>query len=297
MENPDTFYDGSKRIKSEIKKENQRLFMRRLLANKSLLIGGIILIIIGLIAILGPSFLSNTPYQIFAEERLSAPSREFIFGTDNMGRDLLSRVIFGARVSLFVGLMASGVTALVGLMVGLYASYYRFLDHILMRICDGLMAFPAILLALAIMAALGANALNVIVALSIVMIPTVARVIRSAALVVQEQTFIEAIKAQGAGSFRVIWVHIAPNVLSHLIIQATYVFAISIIIEASLSFMGVGIPAPDPSWGNIIYEGKIHITRAWWMTLFPGAFILSTVIALNLFGDGLRDFLDPYTIN
>lgn len=181
------------------------------------------------------------------------------------------------------------------MVIGLYSAYNRYLDHVLMRICDGLMAFPAILLAIAIMAALGPKTVNVIAALSFVMIPTVARVIRSAALVVKEQTYIEALKSQGASGIRIIWVHIAPNTISQLIIQLTYVFAISIIIEASLSFLGVGIPAPDPSWGNIIYEGKAVIYNAWWMTVFPGMFIILAVLALNLFGDGLRDLLDPHS--
>ncbi len=145
------------------------------------------------------------------------------------------------------------------------------------------------------MAALGPKTINVIGALCFVMIPTVARVIRSAALVVKEQTYIEALKSQGGSATRIIWMHIAPNTISQLIIQLTYVFAISIIIEASLSFLGVGIPAPSPSWGNIIYEGKAVIYNAWWMTVFPGTFIILAVLALNLFGDGLRDLLDPHT--
>ena len=284
-------------IKKKLKKEHRQLMVARILSNKSLVIGGVILIILVGITVFGPFFIDKTPYTIHPKERLTAPCSEFPFGTDNMGRDLLSRVVHGARISLFVGFLAAGSAAVIGLIVGLYASYYQVLDHILMRLCDGLMAFPAILLALAIMAVLGANAMNVIAAVSIVMIPSVARVIRSAALVIKEQTFIEAIRSQGASSFRIIWTHIAPNVLSHLIVQATYIFAVSIIIEASLSFMGVGIPAPDPSWGNIIYEGKIFISKAWWMTIFPGSFLVATVIALNMFGDGLRDLLDPYTIN
>ncbi|MEH7389422.1 ABC transporter permease, partial [Bacillus sp. JJ1474] len=214
---------------------------------------------------------------------------------DNLGRDLFSRVIYGTQASMTVGLSVALISGTFGMIIGLYSAYNRYLDHILMRICDGLMAFPAILLAIAIMAALGPKTINVITALSFVMIPTVARVIRSAALVIKEQTYIEALKSQGASATRIIWIHIAPNAISQLIIQLTYVFAISIIIEASLSFLGVGIPAPNPSWGNIIYEGKAVIYNAWWMTVFPGVFIILAVLALNLFGDGLRDLLDPHT--
>ncbi len=297
MEREKSLSRESGEVKKRLKKEHRQLLRLRVLSNKSLVIGGAVLIVICLVTIFGPLFLDKTPYAIHPGERLTAPCAEFPFGTDNMGRDLLSRVVYGARVSLFVGFLAAGIAAVVGLVIGLYASYYRALDHILMRICDGLMAFPAMLLALAIMAVLGANAMNVITAVSVVMIPAVARVIRSAALVIKEQTFIEAIRSQGASPSRIIWRHIAPNVVSHLIVQATYIFAVSIIIEASLSFMGVGIPAPDPSWGNIIYEGKIFIAKAWWMTIFPGFFLVCTVIALNMFGDGLRDLLDPYTIN
>jgi peptide/nickel transport system permease protein len=162
-------------------------------------------------------------------------------------------------------------------------------------VCDGLMAFPGILLSIALMAALGAKLSNVIIALSIVFTPAVARAVRSAAIVVREQTYIEAIKAQGASDFRVLWLHIAPNTLSPLIVQSTFIFADAIIVEAALSFLGAGIPAPAPSWGNILYDGKVVILKAWWMTVFPGITMVLSVLALNLFGDGLRDLLDPNT--
>lgn len=275
-------------------KEQRQLFLRRFLSNRLVMTGSVILILIGLIALLAPVIAGQSPYEYSALARLQPPGPEHLFGTDNLGRDLFSRTVHGTRTSMAVGLSVTVITAFFGMVVGLYSAYYRVLDHVLMRICDGLMAFPAILLAIAIMAALGANEVNVVLALSFVMVPTVARVIRSAALVVKEQTYIEALKSQGAGSARIIWRHIAPNTLSQLIIQLTYVFAISIIIEASLSFLGVGIPAPAPSWGNIIYEGKLVIYKAWWMTVFPGAFIILSVLSLNLFGDGLRDLLDPH---
>ena len=157
------------------------------------------------------------------------------------------------------------------------------------------MAFPAILLAIAIMAVLGPRSENVIIALSIVFTPYVARVIRSSALVIREQTYIEALHSQGARAWRIIALHIAPNVISPLIIQVTFIFADSIITEAALSFLGAGIPAPNPSWGNILYDGKVVIFNAWWMTVMPGVAIMMTVLGLNLFGDGLRDLLDPHT--
>jgi peptide/nickel transport system permease protein len=280
--------------KQKYNKEHRQLILRKVLTNRLMIFGGIILFILTLIAFFAQIIAVQDPYAINAVVRLQPPSLDHFFGTDNLGRDLFSRVILGTQASMTVGLSVAIISGIFGMIIGLYSAYNRYLDHILMRICDGLMAFPAILLAIAIMAALGPKAINVTAALSFVMIPTVARVIRSTALVIKEQTYIEALKAQGASSKRIIWFHIAPNTISQLIIQLTYVFAISIIIEASLSFLGVGIPAPFPSWGNIIYEGKTVIFTSWWMTVFPGVFIILAVLALNLFGDGLRDLLDPY---
>ncbi|WP_323657415.1 ABC transporter permease [Lysinibacillus xylanilyticus] len=202
--------------------------------------------------------------------------------------------MYGARVSLVIGFSVALLTSIFGTIVGLYAAYFKKLDSLLMRTADGLMAFPAILLAIAIMASLGANLVNVIIALTIVFTPLVARTIRSSALIVKEQTYIEALRAQGANSTRIIWSNIFPNVISPLIVQATFIFADAIIVEAALSFLGAGIPAPEPSWGNLLYDGKTVIFNAWWMTVFPGIAIMLTVLGLNLFGDGLRDLLDPH---
>ncbi|MGG0288279.1 ABC transporter permease [Peribacillus butanolivorans] len=281
--------------KNQMKKERQSLLLRRYFSNRLVVIGSVIILILSLISIFAPLITIYTPYDMIVTARLSPPSAEHFFGTDNFGRDLFSRVVYGTRVSMTVGLTVAAITLVIGAVIGLYSAYYRTLDHILMRICDGLMAFPAILLAIALMAALGPNIINVILSLSIVNTPTVARVVRSAAIVVKEQTFIEALRSQGASSWRIIWLHIAPNTMSPLIVQITYVFGVSVIIEASLSFLGAGIPAPAPSLGNILFDGKIVIFNAWWMTVFPGAFIILSVLGLNLFGDGLRDLLDPHT--
>ncbi|WP_078593952.1 ABC transporter permease [Evansella clarkii] len=281
--------------KKEMQKERRNLFIRRFLSNKMAVIGSIILTFLGLTAILAPVLTSFTPYEMVAANRLQPPSAEHWFGTDNFGRDIFSRVLYGSQVSLAVGLSVALATSIIGMVVGLLAAYYRLLDHILMRICDGLMAFPAILLAIAIVAVLGPHPVNVVIALTVVKSPEVARVVRSAALVIKEQTYIEALKAQGASAMRIIFMHITPNTVSPLIIQVTYVFAIAIIIEAALSFLGAGIPAPHPSWGNILYDGKTVIFSAWWMTIFPGICIILAVLGLNLFGDGLRDLLDPHT--
>ena len=282
-------------IKSNLKKQQRQLFVHRFFANKLAVIGLGILILLLLLIIIGPFIISHDPYEMVVDDRLVGPSSAHLLGTDNFGRDLLSRIIYGAKVSMGVGFSVAAIASIIGMMMGLYASYYRMLDNVLMRICDGIIAFPAILLAIALMAAIGPSTKNVIIALSVVYIPYVARVVRSAALVVREETYIEAMKAQGASSQRIIWHHIAPNTLSPLIVQATFIFANAIIIEAALSFLGAGVPAPDPSWGNILYDGKMVIFNAWWMVVFPGICIMLSVLGLNLFGDGLRDILDPHT--
>ncbi|MCT2347075.1 ABC transporter permease [Bacillales bacterium AN1005] len=269
-------------------KKNSRFFSNRLL-----LTGSILLVITTFIGVFA-SFLS--PYEILEidpKNRLAAPSNAHWFGTDNFGRDVFSRTMYGVRISLLIGVTVTLVASVIGLTVGLLASYYKLLDHIFMRICDGLFAFPSILLAIAIMSALGPKSINVIIALVLVFIPSIARIVRSAALVVKEKVFIEALQAQGASSFRILFLHIAPNILAPLIVQVTFVFAVTILTEASLSFLGAGIPAPLPSLGNMLYDGKLAIYNAWWMTVFPGLFIILIVLGLNLFGDGLRDHLDP----
>lgn len=265
----------------------------RFFSNRLLLTGSILLVITTFIGVFA-SFLS--PYEILEidpKNRLAAPSNAHWFGTDNFGRDVFSRTMYGVRISLLIGVTVTLVASVIGLTVGLLASYYKLLDHLFMRICDGLFAFPSILLAIAIMSALGPKSINVIIALVLVFIPSIARIVRSAALVVKEKVFIEALQAQGASSFRILFMHIAPNILAPLIVQVTFVFAITILTEASLSFLGAGIPAPLPSLGNMLYDGKLAIYNAWWMTVFPGLFIILIVLGLNLFGDGLRDHLDP----
>jgi peptide/nickel transport system permease protein len=286
---------GLNGIKSKLKTDQRRLFLRRFWSNKSAVIGSIVLVFLSLFALFAPMISQFSPLEIDPINRLNSPDARHWFGTDNFGRDLFSRVASGAQVSMGVGFSVAILTAVIGMIIGLYAAYYSVLDHLLMRLCDALMAFPDILLAVAIMAVLGPQPINVVIAVTISKIPTMARIVRSAALVIKEQTYIEAIKAQGAHSLRIIWGHIVPNILSPLIVQLTYTFAIAIILEAALSFLGAGIPAPDPSWGNILYDGKVVIFSAWWMTIFPGAFIVLAVLGLNLFGDGLRDLLDPHS--
>jgi len=282
-------------VKQTLKKEQRRLQLRRFLSNKLMLTGSIIIVLITAFALVGPYLVSYDPYEMDPVKRLQPPGAEHLLGTDNFGRDLLTRIVYGARVSIGVGFSVALISAAAGMVIGLYSGYYRALDQVLMRICDGLMAIPGILLAIALVAALGPMTENVIIALGIVFIPYVARIVRSATLVVREETYIEAMKAQGASATRIIWMHIAPNTLSPLVVQATFIFADAIITEAALSFLGAGVPTPDPSWGNILYDGKLVIFKAWWMTVFPGILIILTVMGLNFAGDGIRDMVDPHS--
>lgn len=273
---------------------NRRLAFKRITHNRLLVTGAFILFLLLLLISFGPLLTPYGPLEIDPVNRLKGPSLAHPFGTDNFGRDVFTRAVYGLRISVIVGLAVTAISSLIGMLIGLLSASYTLLDHILMRICDGLFAFPSILLAISIMAALGPRPVNVVIALSIIFIPSVARIIRAKALVVRELTYIEALHAQGASRWRIIWIHMAPNTLSPLIIQATFIFAVSILTEASLSFLGAGIPSPAPSLGNMLFDGKNVIYNAWWMTVFPGSFLLLVVLGLNLFGDGLRDLMDPH---
>lgn len=282
-------------IRKELVKEQRQLRVHKFCKNKMAVAGLVITLFMAFIALFAPLIATQDPLEMVVTERLQAPSMQHWFGTDTFGRDLFSRVVYGARVSMGVGLSVGVATMLVGMVIGLYASYYKALDNVLMRICDGLKAIPSILLAITLMAVIGADIRNVIISVTVVSVPGMARIARSNALSVKQQTYIEAMRTLGAKPTRIIWKHIAPNVLSPVIVQASYVFATSIVTEAALSFLGAGVPAPAPSWGNILYEGKTVIYNAWWLVAFPGAFMALSVLGLNLFGDGLRDFLDPMT--
>ncbi len=203
--------------------------------------------------------------------------------------------MYGARVSLWVGGCVAIFSCVLGTIIGLYASYFKVLDQILMRICDGLIAIPGILLAIALIAALGTSSWNVVVALTIVYTPNVARTVRASAMVIREQTYVEAAKVQGSGNFRILWKLILPGVISPLTVQASYIFSQAIISEASLSFLGAGVPAPAASWGNMLEASKAVLSKAPWTMIVPGAAVIICVLSLNLLGDGLRDFMDPRT--
>lgn len=276
-----------------ILKEQRQLRKEKILASPALVIGTVGFAVILLLAILVPFFNPVDPDSMDVVNRLQPPGNEYLLGTDEFGRDLFIRVMYGARVSLWVGGCVAVFSCVLGIIIGIYASYFKILDQILMRICDGLIAIPGILLAIALIAALGTSSWNVIVALTVVYTPSVARTVRASAMVIREQTYVEAAKVQGYSSFRILWKMILPGVISPLTVQASFIFAQAIISEASLSFLGAGIPAPAASWGNMLEASKMVFSQAPWTMICPGAAVILCVLSLNLLGDGLRDFLDP----
>ena len=276
-----------------ILREQKQIRREQFFSNKGMIIGLVIFSAIVLSAVFIPMFNGVDPNVMDVVNRLKPPTADHIFGTDEFGRDLFTRVLYGARSSLIVGCSVSLLACFFGTLIGIYASYFKVADAVLMRICEGLTAIPGILLAIALMAALGASNTNVIIALTIVYTPSVARVVRSSALVAKGRLYVEAAKVQGASSGRILWKLILPNVISPLTVQASYIFAQASISEASLSFLGAGIPAPAASWGNILQSSKAILSKAPWAVIFPGLAVILCVLSLNLLGDGLRDYLDP----
>lgn len=273
--------------------EHRKLKVKTFFKNKMAVVGLVITAFMVIIALLSPVLFPEGPIVMDTANRFKAPSAEHLFGTDEFGRDILCRVLYGIRISLVIGGATAFVTFVLGTLLGVLAGYFHFLDNVIMRICEGLMAIPSVLMGIALMSALGGSSKNVVIALSIVYTPVVARVARASTLSIKEMTYIEAIKSQGAGWFRILLKHITPNILSSVIVQATNIFATAILLEASLSFLGAGIPAPEPSLGNILSEAKQYIFNAWWLTVFPSITMILLVMGINIFGDGVRDVLDP----
>lgn len=270
-----------------------RLAFRRLVAHRSFRIGAVMLSLVVLAAWLAPWISNGAPNATAVRVRFEPPSLDFIFGTDNFGRDIWTRVVYGARVSLWIGLSVAVLSAVLGALVGVCAAWFRRIDSLVMRIMDALLAFPAILLAIGVSAVLGPHLSSVIIALTSAYIPRCARVVRASALVIREQNYVEAAVISGASSARIIMKHILPNCLAPLLVTMTFIFAYAILAEATLSFLGIGTPPPHASWGNIISQGRDHLVDAWWIMLFPGLAISVSALSINLIGDGLRDVLDP----
>ncbi len=277
----------------ELPRRRPASLARRLVRRRLVLVSLCILLVVVVAAIGAPWIAPYSPRKMDIAHRLSPPSLAHWFGTDEFGRDVLSRCIYGARLSLSVGFLVVLVSLACGTLLGVVSGYVRRLDGFLMRVTDALMAFPDILLAIALMAALGASLTDVVIALSTVYTPRVARVARGATLVLRELQFVEAAEALGASGRRVIAVHLLPNLMSPLLVQGTFVFAFSILTEAALSFLGAGVPPPDPTWGNMISAAQEYMQGAAWLILAPGICIVLTVLSLQMVGDGLRDALDP----
>lgn len=269
------------------------LFLRMVRRRRIIGLGALILLVILACAAAAPYLAPYDPVALDVPSRLRAPGRAHPFGTDDFGRDIFSRVLFGGRLSLLVGIVVTTLATIAGIIVGLASGSNPRTDRVLMRVMDGLMAFPDIVLAIALMATLGPSVRNVIIALGIVYTPRVARVVRASALVIVNQEYVEAARALGASRPRILTRHILANSVSPIIVQATFISAYAMLGEAALSFLGVGVPPQVPTWGGIIAAGQVYLRQAAWISVFPGAAIIVSVLALNLLGDGLRDFLDP----
>lgn len=254
--------------------------------------GAIILVALALVALAAP-LIAPDPVRLNPINRLRPPSAEFWFGADFLGRDVYARTIYGTRISLTVGLAVAAISVAGGLAIGLLAGYVRWVDTVVMRVMDGVMAIPGVLLAIALISLTGAGVGNVVIAITIPEIPRVVRLVRSVVLSIREQPYVEAAVAGGTRLPKILWMHILPNTVAPLIVQATYVCASAIVIEAILSFLGAGTPPEIPSWGNIMAEGRVYVQVAPWMIFFPGVFLAVAVLAVNILGDGLRDSLDP----
>ena len=268
-------------------------FLRRLFRRRLVLVGTLVLMLIIVLAVFAPLLSPWSPTAIRVAQRLKPPSLQHWFGTDELGRDILARIMFGARASLGIGLAVVAVAMACGTLLGLLAGYFRALDALIMRLVDAMMALPDILLAIFLVAVLGASASNVVLALSIVYTPRVTRVVRASTLVVRELPFVEAARALGVSTFRILTVHILLNVASPILVQATFIFAYAVLAEAGLSFLGAGVPPEVPTWGTMIASGQQYADQAFWLVLFPGLAIVSAAMSLQLVGDGLRDMLDP----
>jgi len=269
-------------------------FRRRILArHPTMAIGGVLLVLMVLVAIFAPYIATHDPIFLNPIERLRTPQAANFFGTDMFGRDVFSRTVYGARVSLVVGISAAVLSVLIGLFIGLLSGYIRVLDAVLMRVMDGLMAIPGILLAIALVSLSGASLTTVIVAITVPEIPRVVRLVRSIVLSVREEPYVEAAVAAGTRLPLILIRHVLPNTIPPLIVQATYVCGSAMLTEAILSFLGVGTPPEIPSWGNIMSEGRTYFQLTPWIIFFPGVALALTVLAVNVLGDGLRDTLDP----
>ncbi|PYM55939.1 MAG: peptide ABC transporter permease [Candidatus Rokuibacteriota bacterium] len=267
--------------------------LRAVRRHPTVVVGLLLLAAVAAVAVGAPLLRTADPITFNPIHRLRPPSARYWFGTDGFGRDVYSRTLYGGRISLVVGLSVAFVSTLIGLAIGLVAGYLRTADAILMRVMDGLMAVPSILLAIALITVTRASVQSVLVAITIPEVPRVVRLVRGVVLTLREQPYVESARALGQTVPWILARHLLPNTVAPLTVQATYACAAAILTEAALGFLGAGTPPEIPSWGNIIAEGRTYFQVGPWMILFPGAFLAATVLAVNLVGDGLRDLLDP----
>lgn len=274
--------------------KNAKIAYNKLKKNKAAMIGGILILFFIAVAFIGPYF---TPYEPDAQNvvnKLQPPSADHWFGTDHHGRDIFSRIIHGMSITLYIGFFSVAMGAMVGVILGMISGYYGGkIDTIIMRIMDVLLAFPGILLALAVVSVLGPSLNNVIIAVAIFSIPVFARIVRGSTLSVRKLEYIDAMRALGASDRRIIFKHILPNIASPIIVQATLSIATTVLTAAGLSFLGLGAQPPMPEWGAMLSDGRNYLYNAWHVAFFPGVMIVAVVLAFNIFGDGLRDALDP----
>jgi peptide/nickel transport system permease protein len=269
------------------------ILVGKLFRRKLGLAGAAILVVVTLLALFAPWITPFGPMTMKISDRMQSPRLAHWFGTDELGRDVFSRVVFGARYSLMIGASVVLISVTGGVLLGLVAGFFRRLDGPIMRFVDAMMSFPDILLAIALVAVLGASITNVILALAIVYTPRVARVVRASTLVVRELLFIEAARALGVSTWRILFIHILNNIASPILVQATFIFAYAVLAEAGLSFLGVGVPPELPTWGTMIASGQQFAHQAIWLVVFPGVAIILSALSLQMVGDGFRDLLDP----
>ena len=260
----------------------------------SAVLGGMIIMTMAFLALAAPFIAPYDPIVLSLPDRLQSPGSAHFFGTDELGRDIFSRILYGARISLTIGLLVVGVAGITGSLIGAVAGYFGgVIDNVIMRCMDVILSFPALVLALSLAAAMGPSLVNAILATAVVMIPKFARLVRGEALAIREMPFVAASRVAGAGHLRIIFRHILPNCLNAAIVLATLTLGDAILIAASLSFIGLGAQPPTPEWGAMIASGRKFLMDQWWYATFPGLFILVTVIGFNIFGDAVRDVLDP----
>lgn len=269
--------------------------IRHIINNKLAVFGGAVVLLLAAAALFAPFISPYDPTDLNIKEALSKPSFSHFFGTDHLGRDVFSRMIYGARISLSIGFSSVGIAVIIGLLIGSIAGYYGGrTDLLLMRFVDIMLCFPSFFLILAVVAILEPNITNIMIVIGITSWMGVARLIRAEILSLKEREFILAVKALGATDFRIIFYHLIPNAIAPILVSAVLHIAAAVLIESSLSFLGLGVQPPIPSWGNIIMEGKASLGICWWLTLFPGAAILITVLSYNLLGEGLREYFSPH---